>query len=141
MHRGIAVWDNFPNYFDINKMIVFKRFSFDAAHRLPSLGKDHRCNRVHGHTFHLEVRCTGKVHPKTGMVVSFEDIKAVVVPLLKNLDHHYLNDISGLGLPTTENLAHYLWERMKPKLPKLSEIILQETATAGVIYRGPNSDS
>ena len=65
----------------------------------------------------------------------------IIIPLLKNLDHHYLNDISGLGLPTTENLAHYLWERMKPKLPKLSEIILQETATAGVIYRGPNSDS
>ena len=122
-------------------MIVFKRFSFDAAHRLPCLGEDHRCNRIHGHTFHLEVRCAGAINPETGMVVTYEAIKATVGPLLDELDHHYLNDLPGLELPTTENLAHHLWVRIKPKLPTLSESVLQETATAGVIYRGPENSS
>ena len=55
-------------------MIVFKKFTFDAAHRLHSLGQDHRCNRIHGHTFHLELRCKGCVNPETGMVVAYETI-------------------------------------------------------------------
>ncbi len=117
-------------------MIVFKKFTFDAAHRLHSLGQDHRCNRIHGHTFHLELRCKGCVNPETGMVVAYETIKEIVCPILEDLDHQYLNDIPGLTLPTTENLAVYLWDKIKPKLNELSEIYLQETATAGVIYNG-----
>ncbi|MBM3825034.1 MAG: 6-carboxytetrahydropterin synthase QueD [Verrucomicrobia bacterium] len=118
---------------------VFKRFSFDAAHRLPGLVPGHRCGRIHGHTFHLEVRCAGPINPRTGMVVAYEDIKAAVVPVLADLDHHLLNDLPGLEIPTTENLAAYLWHRLQPTLPLLSELLLQETATAGILYRGPET--
>jgi len=116
---------------------VFKRFSFDAAHQLPGLVPGHRCGRIHGHTFHLEVRCEGPIHPRTGMVVAYEDIKAAVLPVLADLDHHLLNELPGLEIPTTENLAAYLWRRLLPALPLLSELLLQETATAGILYRGP----
>jgi len=116
---------------------VFKRFSFDAAHRLPGLKPGHRCGRIHGHTFHLEVRCAGSIQPTTGMVVAYEDIKGAVLPVLADLDHHLLNDLPGLEIPTTENLAAYLWKRLQPALPLLSELLLQETATAGILYRGP----
>jgi len=116
---------------------VFKRFSFDAAHQLPGLVPGHRCGRIHGHTFHLEVRCHGPIHPRTGMVVAYEDIKAAVLPVLADLDHHLLNELPGLEIPTTENIAAYLWQRLRPALPLLSELLLQETATAGILYRGP----
>lgn len=117
-------------------MIVYKRFSFDAAHRLTGLEEGHKCGRIHGHTYYLEVRCEGRVQPATGMVIAYEQIKAAVTPLLAELDHHYLNDLPGLECPTTENLAAYLWHRLKPQLPLLSEIHLQETSTAGIIFRG-----
>lgn len=120
-------------------MIVYKRFTFDAAHCLTVLGEGHKCSRIHGHTFHLEVRCEGPVAEASGMVIAYEHIKAAVTPVLETLDHHYLNDLPGLEIPTTENLAIYLWNLLKPALPLLSEIHLQETASAGVIYRGPES--
>jgi len=117
-------------------MDIHKAFSFDSAHRLPHAPEGHKCARLHGHTFRVVVRVSGPVDPVAGWVMDFGDITAVVRPLIEQLDHRYLNEIDGLGNPTSEVLARWLWERIAPALPGLSAIEVHETCTSGVTYRG-----
>ena len=117
-------------------MDIFKIFTIEAAHRLPNVPEGHKCARLHGHSFRIELRVSGELEPQTGWVMDFADVKAAFEPLYRRLDHHYLNDIEGLDNPTSERLAMWIWERLKPTLPGLSEVIVHETCTAGSRYRG-----
>lgn len=117
-------------------MHLFKEFSFEAAHRLPGVPADHKCARLHGHSFHVRVTVAGPVGPQTGWVMDFADLKAAFAPLLDALDHRYLNDIPGLENPTSEVLAIWIWRRLSNNLPGLSEVEVRETCTSGCIYRG-----
>ena len=117
-------------------MEIFKLFTIEAAHRLPQLPEDHKCRRLHGYSFAIEVHVTGPVQPREGWVQDFADIGRAFGPLHDELDHTYLNDIPGLENPTSENLARWIWRRLKPALPMLSQVVVRETCTAGCIYRG-----
>lgn len=118
-------------------MELFKEFAFEAAHRLPGVPSDHRCARLHGHSYRVQVHVSGEVDPESGMVIDFTDIKAAFKPIVDEyLDHHYLNDVPGLENPTSENLACWIWQRLSPALPQLSAVQVRETSTSGVIYRG-----
>ncbi len=117
-------------------MEIYKRFSIEAAHRLPNLPEDHKCRRLHGHSFLVEVHVEGEIDNDTGWVIDFADISKIFKPIFEQLDHHYLNDIDGLENPTSENLAKWIWEKLKPELPILSAVHVQETCTAGCVYRG-----
>ena len=68
--------------------------------------------------------------------MDFADVKSAFQPVYEQLDHYYLNDIAGLENPTSENIARWIWQRMKPRLPLLSQIEIRETCTSGCIYRG-----
>ena len=116
-------------------MDIFKEFTFEAAHRLTSVPEGHKCARLHGHSFRVELRVSGDIDPATGWVVDFADMKAAFAPLYRRLDHHYLNEIEGLENPTSEILAQWIWERMEPTIP-LAEVVVHETCTSGVAYRG-----
>jgi 6-pyruvoyltetrahydropterin/6-carboxytetrahydropterin synthase len=72
----------------------------------------------------------------TGWVMDFADLKAAFGPCQARLDHSYLNEIPGLENPTAEQIAIWIWNQLKPGLPALSEIRIDETCTAGCIYRG-----
>ncbi len=117
-------------------MEIFKEFTFEAAHRLPNTPEGHKCARLHGHSFKVGLYVAGDVDPHTGWVIDFADIKALFKPVLDQLDHYYLNDIKGLENPTSEVIAKWIWQRLKPKLPGLSKVELRETCTAGCVYRG-----
>lgn len=117
-------------------MDIFKIFTIEAAHRLPQVAATHKCHRLHGHSFRIEVHLSGKVDTHSGWVQDFADVSAAFKPLFEALDHRYLNDIPGLENPTSENLARWVWSRLKPTLPLLSQIVIHETCTAGCIYRG-----
>jgi 6-pyruvoyltetrahydropterin/6-carboxytetrahydropterin synthase len=117
-------------------MELFKEFTFEAAHRLPNVDEGHKCARLHGHSFRVEVRVSGPVDEGSGWVMDFGDIKTAFKPLYDQLDHNYLNEIEGLCNPTSESLARWIWCRLKPALPQLSEIVVRETCTSGCIYRG-----
>lgn len=117
-------------------MEIFAEFSFEAAHRLPNVPPGHKCARLHGHSFRVSVHVAGAVGAESGWVMDFADIKAAFRPLLERLDHYYLNEIEGLENPTSENLARWIWLRLKPSLPGLSQIVVRETCTSGCIYRG-----
>lgn len=117
-------------------MEIYKAFSIEAAHRLPNLPESHKCYRLHGHSFKIEVHVTGEVDQNTGWIMDFADISAAFKPLFERLDHHYLNEIEGLENPTSENLARWIWRQLKPALPLLSSVVVQETCTAGCVYEG-----
>lgn len=116
-------------------MDVFCEFSFEAAHRLPHVPPGHKCGRLHGHSFRVEVRAAGQVDDRTGMVMDFDDIKAAFAPLYAQLDHNFLNEVEGLANPTSENLARWIWARLSVSLP-VTEVVVRETCTSGVAYRG-----
>lgn len=117
-------------------MEIFKEFSIEAAHRLPNLPEDHKCYRLHGHSFRIAVHVSGTPGPETGWVMDFADIGRAFQPLFDILDHRYLNEIEGLENPTSENLALWIWTRLKPGLPGLSAVHVHETCTSGCVYRG-----
>ncbi len=121
-------------------MEIFKEFTFEAAHRLPNVPEEHMCHRLHGHSFVVRVYVDGPVGQESGGVQDFADIKEVFKPLHRQLDHNYLNEIEGLENPTSENIAIWIWDRMKSKLPLLSKVEAQETCTCGCVYRGPGGE-
>jgi len=119
-------------------MEIFKQFTIEAAHRLPHVPEGHKCARLHGHSFGIEVRVAGPLDTDTGWVMDFADIKAAFAPLFEQLDHHYLNDVEGLENPTSERLAAWIFERLAPRLPGLCEVVVRETCTSGARCRGPS---
>lgn len=118
-------------------MEIFKEFRFESAHRLPNTPPGHKCQRLHGHSFRVELHVTGDVDRHTGMICDFADLTAAWQPLHDILDHRFLNEVSGLENPTSENLARWIWDRVKPALPLLSSVVTRETCTSGCVYRGP----
>ena len=115
---------------------LFKEFTFEAAHRLPAVPPQHKCARLHGHSFRVEVHIRGEVGVETGWVVDFADLTSAWQPLHEALDHRYLNDVPGLENPTSENLARYIWRELKPALPQLARVVVHETCTSGASCTG-----
>lgn len=111
-------------------------FSFEAAQTLPHVPEGHKCRRLHGHSFKLEIVVEGEVDPESGWVYDHAKIAAAARPLIEQLDHSYLNEIEGMDNPTIENMCAWLWKRLEPQLPGLCEIVLHETPSARCIYRG-----
>jgi len=117
-------------------MEIWKQFTFEAAHLLPHVPEGHKCKRLHGHSFRVRVCVDGEVNPELGWVVDFADLAEAFEPLRQQLDHYYLNEIEGLDNPTSEVLARWIWLRLKPSLPNLSQVEVSETCTSGCTYRG-----
>lgn len=117
-------------------MEIFKEFGFESAHFLPHVPDDHKCKRMHGHSFRVRVYVEGPVDEPIGWVIDFADIKSAVDPIIDRLDHRILNDIAGLENPTSENIAIWLWKEIHTVLPILKRIQVNETCTSGCIYAG-----
>ena len=118
-------------------MEIRKSFTIEAAHRLPNVPPGHKCARLHGHSFNVEIAVGGPIDPHMGWIVDYADIKAAFQPLFEQLDHNYLNDIPGLENPTSELIALWIWERLQPGLHNLTAVIVHETCTTTCEYRGP----
>jgi 6-pyruvoyl tetrahydropterin synthase/QueD family protein len=115
---------------------LVREFIFEAAHRLPHAPEGHKCGRLHGHSFRIEVACEGPIDATSGWLLDFADIKRAFDPLFEQLDHRYLNDVPGLENPTAENLACWIWARLSPTLPHLAVVTVAETCTARCEFRG-----
>ena len=118
------------------KVELRKTFQFEAAHLLPNLPTSHKCRRLHGHSFQAEIVVAGECDPKLGWLMDYADISEAFKPLWEQIDHRYLNEIPGLENPTSENLARFLWERLKPSLPALERVTIFETCDARCEYEG-----
>src|SRR5213596_811879 len=108
------------------KIELRKTFQFEGAHLLPRLPKSHKCRRLHGHSFRVEIVVTGECDPKLGWLMDYADITEAFQPLWRQLDHYFLNEIRGLENPTSENIAKWIWRRLRPRLPLLSEVVVAE---------------
>ena len=115
---------------------LVREYRFEAAHRLPHVPAGHKCARLHGHSFKIELCLYGPVDPHTGWFIDFGRVDELVEPLRERLDHHYLNEIEGLENPTSEILARWVWDRLRPRLPELTCVVVFETCDARCIYRG-----
>ncbi len=122
---------------------VWRRFRFEAAHRLTRVPAEHPCGRMHGHGFEVILHTEQPVliepdehHRETPTSLDYDRIGALWAPLHETLDHSCLNDLPGLENPTSEWLAHWIWQRLKPRLPALALVSVYETATAGCHYDG-----
>lgn len=110
---------------------IYKAFTIEAAHQLPNVPPGHKCGRLHGHSFRVEIQVRGEVDPATGWVQDFADIKKAFQPLYEQLDHHLLNSVEGLENPTSEVLAQWIADRLE--LPQLSRVMVAETCTCGAV--------
>jgi 6-pyruvoyltetrahydropterin/6-carboxytetrahydropterin synthase len=117
-------------------MELRKTFQIEAAHRLPNVPTGHKCARLHGHSWRIEVAIEGPVGNETGWVMDYADLKAAFQPIHNQIDHNYLNEIPGLENPTSERLAVWLWNELKPRLPLFIELVIAETCTSRCVYRG-----
>jgi 6-pyruvoyltetrahydropterin/6-carboxytetrahydropterin synthase len=113
-----------------------KTFQFEAAHLLPRLPKSHKCRRLHGHSFKVEIAVAGESDPKLGWLMDYAELTRAFNSTWEKLDHNYLNQVRGLENPTSENIARWIWRKLKPKLPLLTEVVVAETCTARCVYRG-----
>ncbi|ANM09221.1 MULTISPECIES: 6-carboxytetrahydropterin synthase QueD [unclassified Rhizobium] len=117
-------------------MKITQAFTFEAAHRLPNVPATHKCHRMHGHSYRIELQVEGPIDPHTGFVIDFFDVEKVFGPVLQQLDHHTLNDIPGLENPTAENISVWIWEKVKPLLGNVSSIKVFETPACWAEYDG-----
>ena len=115
---------------------LVKEYRFEAAHKLPNVPAGHKCHRLHGHSFKIELVIVGPVNDKTGWFIDYGDLDVAWDPLYQVLDHNYLNEVPGLENPTSEHLARWVFDRLKKTLPALSAITVFETCDARCTYRG-----
>jgi len=119
-------------------MRIYKEFSFEAAHFLPSAPPGHPNARVHGHSFRVRVTLDGEPDETTGVVMHLDDVEAAVADARGALDHRFLNEVEGLSLPTLERISIWLWDRLHNRLPGLAEIeVARDSCREGCVYRGP----
>ena len=121
-------------------MEIFKVFHIEAAHRLPNLPASHKCSRLHGHSFRVEIHISGEPGAESGWVMDFADLKTAFAPVFEAREHRYLNEGPGLENPTSEIVALWIWQRLKPTLPTLSKVLIAETCTSGCVYTGETGE-
>lgn len=114
-------------------MLIEKEFVFDSAHFLPHVALNHKCRKLHGHTYKVVIGVEGEVNEQ-GWIIDFADISAVVQPILGKIDHTLLNAVPGLDNPTAENIAVWIHDEIKKHLPILSFVSVQEGLASRVIY-------
>ena len=117
---------------------LVREYRFESAHFLPKVPEGHRCRRMHGHSFKIDVVLGGPMNEESGFLIDFYDVDRVVQPVIDSLDHRLLNEIPGLENPTSEILARYVYDRVFPSLPGLCSVTVWETVDARCIYYGPN---
>ena len=118
------------------KVRLIRDYRFEAAHRLPRVPDTHKCARLHGHSFKVEVVVEGPVDEEAGWFVDYAELDRLWEPLHDALDHRYLNEVEGLENPTSELLARWIWQRLKPELPSLARLVIHETCDARCEYEG-----
>jgi 6-pyruvoyltetrahydropterin/6-carboxytetrahydropterin synthase len=104
---------------------IVKEFGFEAAHTFGHKPAGHENTRVHGHSFKVAVGLVGAPDPVSGCVADFEDVGRAIAAVREKLDHHFLNDIPGLGTPSLENLSRWIAGQLKAALPQVAHVTVQ----------------
>ena len=120
------------------RRLTIKEFGFEAAHQTPPFAG------LHGHSFRVEVALTGEPDPVFGWTHNLNDVEPVIADVRRELDHRYLNEIEGLAIPTLENVARWIWDRIEPRIAGLEHVMVRRGApgdSEGCFYSGlPDSN-
>ena len=120
------------------RMRIYKDFTFEAAHFLPSATPGTANARVHGHSFRARVVIDCEPDAETGYVFHFDALKSALAETEDALDHRMLNEVEGLAAPTLERIAMWIWNRLQNRVPGLAEIhVSRDSCAEGCIYAGP----
>jgi 6-pyruvoyltetrahydropterin/6-carboxytetrahydropterin synthase len=111
-----------------------QHFQIESARFLPKLPKTHPCSQVHGHSFKIVLTLVGDLNPEIGWVMDYHEITKIMTPLLTQLDHKLLNEVSGLENPTSELLAKWIYEKAGSQIPLLKRVSVMETPTTECSY-------
>jgi len=95
---------------------VTRRYAFEAAHWLPLVADGHKCKRVHGHNYEIEVTVDAYALRPDGFIIDFWDLDKIVDPIVERVDHRTLNEIAGLGNPTAELISKWFFDAIKPHI-------------------------
>lgn len=101
---------------------ISQSFFFDAAHTLRRDIEAEGSRRIHGHTYNAEVTLSGQIDPATGMVLDLGLVRQAIDRLRPQLDHHFLDEVPGLGPATLENLAAFIWRAVAQELQGLVQV-------------------
>jgi 6-pyruvoyltetrahydropterin/6-carboxytetrahydropterin synthase len=119
---------------------ISQKFYFDAAHTLQREIEVEGSRRIHGHTYHAEVFLTGRPDPHTGMVKDLGLVRLAIEKLRNRLDHHLLDEVEGLGIPTLENLCAFVFNELGRELPGISAVrVWREARGDSCTLRAPPS--
>jgi len=112
-----------------------QEFGFDAAHFLEGSAPENA--RMHGHSFYVEVTLRGTPDPQSGILRDLGEVKSALDAIRGGLDHRLLNEVEGLGRPTLENLAHYIFERAKVRMPEVVRVRVRRPSYGqSCVYEG-----
>ena len=117
-------------------MIIYKKYFFDAAHFMPNFEKTHKYSKVHGHSYEMIIKISGNPDKKNNWIINYDEIDNIIIPIVNQLDHRTLNEISGLENPTAENIAKWFWKKIKKKIINLTSIEIYRPRIGGCIYEG-----
>jgi 6-pyruvoyltetrahydropterin/6-carboxytetrahydropterin synthase len=119
-------------------MLIYKEFTFEAAHFLPSAEKGTPNSRIHGHSFRVRVTLKGAPDDDTGLILHLGTVEEKLKTVQGKLDHRFLNeDVPGLELPTLEHIALWIWGELHHELPLIYEVsVMRDSCGEGCIYRG-----
>lgn len=125
-------WDKTPIMYELAK-----QFNFDAAHTLDRGDLGETSLRVHGHSYRAEVVLRGEVEPASGMIVDLGILDRELAAIRDRLDHHFLDKVPGLAIPTIENLCKFIWDALADGLPGLYSVrVLRDSSRDSATYYG-----
>ena len=114
-------------------------FYFESAHTLKRQVERNEADgsrRVHGHTYTARVCVQGEADPASGMVVDLAVLRAAIAAVRDKLDHHFLDEVPNLGLPTLENLCRYIHAEVAATVPNLASVTVERKSSGDrCVYR------
>lgn len=108
-------------------------YQFESAHFLTDVPEGHKCSRMHGHNYVVEIEMASETLNRSGFVIDYFDIRPIKTFIDENWDHQVLNDVVDFN-PTVENLAKFLFKKFKPHFPLLSAVTFRETPSTYCRY-------
>lgn len=118
------------------RLLVWRRYRFQAAHQLPNVAPGHKCGRMHGHGFEVVLYAVSGDDLGNDDAVNYSTLDAAWSQVAGQLSFQCLNEIPGLENPTSELLSSWLWQRLKSVVPTLSAVTVYETASCGATFDG-----
>jgi 6-pyruvoyltetrahydropterin/6-carboxytetrahydropterin synthase len=111
------------------KFELSQSFYFEAAHTLQRHIEADGSRRIHGHTYQAEATVSGEPDPVTGMVVDLGRLRAAIDEVRSMLDHHFLDDVPGLGPATLENLCRFILAALAQRVGGVLAVRVSRTAS------------